>query len=136
MASNNDFFTSSGETVASCSVGDTLKIYRPLGYKGIKFIVENTDSEKQRFGFSILYPNLGKFVGDSGDESTSASWVLYKHEKSGRQIIRFISNELGYNVFTLVVQGIPVHDHASIAMGGPAFGTYFTELSYAKPEGT
>jgi hypothetical protein len=112
--------------VASCTLGQTLKLYRPIGYKGIEFS-SDTNTKEARNGFMLMQPNIGEFTEDSGDDNKS--WVLYKHNKSGKQVIQFISNELGYHVFTLTVQGIQVHDHASIAMGGPAFATYFTEPS-------
>lgn len=121
-----DAYTDNQNAVAGCTVGQTLKLYRPIGYKGITFS-EGTNAKEARNGFILSQPNLGEFTDASTDDAKS--WVLYKHNKSGKQVVQFISNELGYHTFSLVIQGIQVHDHASIAMGGPAFATYFTEPS-------
>jgi len=116
----------------SLVVGDSVRLYRPHGYLGVEYT--NSNTEIYRFGFKILYPTLGKFIADSGDAGTAAapgarSWVTYLHEKSGKQVIEFMSSELGTHKFHIVIQGVLVHDHASIAMGGPAFATYYSETT-------
>lgn len=121
MAATYDI-TDKSQTIISCKVGDTILLTRPLYYKGIE---QGDDKKVMANGFKILYPTLGEFIDYSTD--AGKSWVKYKHLKSGQQIIELRSNDLGTYTFTCVIQGIVVHDHASIAMGGPAFATYYTE---------
>jgi hypothetical protein len=131
----------SNVTTVSCIVNDRIMLLRP-NYKGIKFKYDATPGADPkssvhpsyyRYGFRILFPEIGKFIGDSGDSNNvnesldSRSHVIYLHEKSGEQVIEFITTELGTFSFYVVIKGITVHDHASIVMGGPAYATYFTE---------
>jgi len=103
------------QTVTSCAVGHTLRITRPLGYPPVK--------DAENGGFRILYPKLGSFINID-----STGYVDYLHENSGTQVIEYISNSLGHYIFSLVIQGVLVHDHASMSMGGPAFATYFSDI--------
>lgn len=129
---------SSNITTISCMVGDRIQLVRPT-YKGVSYIAatgsdgESLDEDYYRFGFRILFPNIGKFIDDSGDEGQSH--VVYLHEQSGQQIIEFVTTELGTFTFYVMIVGIPIHDHASVAMGGPAYATYFTESDQAPEEG-
>ena len=108
------------------SVGDTIKLCPPPSYPPMSFT--NTDTEKYLKGFLIMRPGLGKFTGSLGD------CVKYKHDKSGKQIIQFASRGLGEKYFYAIVSGITVHDHASIAQGGPAFATYFADVPAEQTE--
>ena len=124
--------TDKSQTIINCVVGDVILLRRPLYYKGIE---QGDDKSISANGFRILYPELGHFIEHSTDEGKS--WVKYKHEKSGQQIIEFRSHDLGVHTFTCVIQGISVHDHASIPMGGPAYATYYSEPSvYTEEEGS
>ena len=108
------------------SVGDTIKLCPPPSYPPMSFT--NTDTGKYLKGFLIMRPDLGKFTGSLGD------CVKYKHDKSGKQIIQFASRGLGEKYFYAIVSGITVHDHASIAQGGPAFATYFADVPAEQTE--
>ncbi|MHA1409735.1 MAG: hypothetical protein ACTSQY_05435 [Candidatus Odinarchaeia archaeon] len=119
----DDLFGYEQTVTIACLVDDKVRLLRPP-YKGIPFSSQ-ADEKYYRYGFRILKTDLGEFVEDSGD--TEKSWVVYHHKKSGKQTIEFISDELGLFKFYVVIQGITVHDHASIVMGGPAYATYFTE---------
>lgn len=128
-------------TYFSCIVGERVLLHRPAGYKGIKFKYTEGPNinpktsvhiDYYRYGFRILFPELGKFISDSND--VNRSYVIYLHEKSGEQIIEFVSDELGSFKFYVVIQGITLHDHASIAMGGPAYATYFTKQNQEPEE--
>jgi hypothetical protein len=110
------------QTTVSCRVGKSLTLIRPVGYSAV------TGSENA--GFKMLYPALGEFT-EVGED-----YVVYLHKKSGTQIIEFVSNTLGHHVFSAIIQGIIVHDHASIPMGGPAFATYYTEAPTNSEEGS
>lgn len=105
-----------------CSVGDTVEICRPLGYPPVSW-GEGKDPSIYLNGFRILYPELGKFDGSPGNRC-----VNYVHEQSGSQVIQYMSVGLGTVIFYAVLEGIIIHDHASIPQGGPAFATYYAEL--------
>jgi hypothetical protein len=107
-------------TVATCRVGDRLKICAPVTYLPADTSKNDT---YHRNGFTILDEDLGEFEA----ENIGDMCVYYKHNKSGKQIIQYISQDLSQKVFYLVIDGIVVHDHASIPQGGPAFATYYSE---------
>jgi hypothetical protein len=117
-------------TTFTASIGDVIKITRPVGYPPYspgKAPASPTTNEYEAYGFKILDQNLGKFIRT--DEITSKSgFVYYEHEKSGRQIIKYKSQSLTDTLLYIIVQGIQIHDHASIYQGGPAFATYYAEL--------
>lgn len=111
------------------SVGDTIKINRPVGYPPYPHDARpetSSPNESEAWGFKIGDTKLGKFVR-TGEVNWDSGFVYYKHEKSGRQVIEYISNGLQIVSFYIIVSGIQVHDHASIYQGGPAFATYYAE---------
>jgi len=116
-------FQSDNVTTTICAVGDKLKVCRPLGYKPVTW-EESADSKIYLNGFRILYPEIGEFEGKA---DSSGNCIYYKHLKSGRQVIEFVSTDLGDNYFYVTLEGIVVHDHASIPQGGPAYATYYSE---------
>ena len=105
-----------------CVVGDTIEICHPLFYKGAT--VENVSSTIALKGFRVLYPNLGEL---SDVESGEYNCVRYTHKKSGKQVIEF-TEDLALSKSYLVLEAVSPHSHDSIAMGGPAYATYFTEI--------
>ena len=116
-------FYSENVTNAVCSVGDKVKLSRPVGYPPVTW-ENDADVKIYLKGFRVVYPELGEFDGlvdAAGDR------IYYKHLKSGRQIIEFVSLFLGRHYFYLILEGIVVHDHASIPQGGPAYATYYSE---------
>lgn len=116
-------------TTFTASVGDIIKISRPLGYPPYVHGKEPAEPVKGKYealGFKILDQSLGEFV-KLDDVSLGSGFVYYKHTKSGRQIIRYKSKSIIDTLFYIVVQGIQIHDHASIYQGGPAFATYWAE---------
>ena len=118
-------FYSENVTTFTCAVGDKMRLCRPVGHKPAldpEGVAETTHLN----GFRVVYPELGEFEGKDGDNC-----VFYRHKKSGRQVVEFLSVALGLRYFYLILEGIVVHDHASIPQGGPAYATYFSE-----PEGT
>ena len=116
-------------TTFTASVGDVIKITRPLGYPVYppgKTPEDITTSDYEAYGFKILDQELGKFVR-LDEVNLNSGFVYYEHLKSGRQIIRYKSQSIVNTLFYIIVQGIQVHDHASIYQGGPAFATYWAE---------
>lgn len=116
-------------TMFTANVGDVIKLCRPAGYPpwpvgnppGGAVISEET----QRIGFRLLDPVCGKFIRTTTAADTC---VYYSHEKSGRQVISYYAGGSVVPItFYAVVQGILIHDHASIYMGGPAYATYYAE---------
>lgn len=116
----------------TASVGDTIKIGRPAGYPpyprdyDVKSVTPSSKPEYESFGFKIGDQKLGKFVRLS-EVNWDSGFIYYKHEKSGKQVIEYISNGIRTIAFYIIVSGIQVHDHASIYQGGPAFATYYAE---------
>jgi hypothetical protein len=116
-------------TTFTASVSDVIKITRPVGYPPYapgKAPAEPTTNEYESYGFKILDQNLGKFIR-LDEVDLNSGFVYYQHLKSGRQIIRYKSQTLTDTLFYIIVQGIQIHDHASIYQGGPAFATYWAE---------
>ena len=113
-----------GVQTFAATVGGEVRLCHSNFFKGIEN--NSDDSQKLKFnqrGFRIVYKRLGEFVTDA-----TQAWncVRYKHNKSGKQIIEFtedVANRRSY----IVMQSVPIHDHASIAMGGPAYATYYSD---------
>lgn len=109
------------------SVGDSVKICPLVPDPPALNDTDRSDSVR---GFKLLYPSLGEL---QVDEDTDIC-VIYKHNKSGKQIIEYPTAGLSNVVFYAVLTGMLVHDHASIYEGGPAFATYFTEVNVNRTE--
>ncbi len=105
------------------SIGDKIRLCPPIAQPAIEFTADQLSEKPDHRlkGFTILNDKLGEFTGEDGD------CVIYYHTKSGRQIIQYNSMGIGYKVYYAIVDGIIVHDHASIHEGGPAFATYYAE---------
>jgi len=116
-------FYSENVTTMICTVKDKLKLCRPPGYPPVMW-GEDADKGVYLNGFRVVYPKLGKF--DGAPEGNKENCVYYRHEKSGRQIIEFMSTDLGRHYFYIILEGVVVHDHASIPQGGPAYATYYS----------
>lgn len=107
------------------SVGDKVKLCAPVNYLPVTFPSGADYDEKYYLnGFILLDQGLGEF---EGAPSGSNLCVYYRHKKSGRQIIQYSSGSLGETTFYAILEGITVHDHASIPQGGPAYATYWAE---------
>jgi hypothetical protein len=108
-------------------VGETVKLCAPPAYPPA--VDPSTASAEGGFkhlnGWTILRPELGDFEGNP----PGTRCVFYKHKKSGQQIIQYSSVGIYEISFYAVLAGITVHDHASVAQGGPAFATYYTEIA-------
>lgn len=97
------------------------------GSDGATSDTKDSYGESKANGFEIIGDkSIGKFVDKAKAGKNS---VIYEHLKSGQQIIRYTGHSILTVTFYLVVDGITIHDHASIAMGGPAYATYFTEIA-------
>lgn len=126
-----NYLGSSNVTTFTANVGDTVKIYRPIGYPPYPHDSEPEEPVKSDYeclGFVVMDENLGKFI-NYNNLSYSDGYVFYKHEKSGKQTIKYTSHAIMDIIFYITVQGIVVHDHASVPQGGPAYATYYTELA-------
>lgn len=111
------------------SVGDAIKLCPPVVYPPEGKPSGDEFSETQYLaGFTILQPDLGVFEGMS---EGSNMCVKYRHTRSGKQIIQYASIGLGDIKFYAVVDGITVHDHASVYQGGPAYATYWSQVPAA-----
>lgn len=117
-------------TYFTLSVGESVKIC-PLIPDPPALEDSSTSDVTSVRGFKLLDPSLGELSEAEGSDIC----VIYKHNKSGRQIIEYPTAGLSNRVFYAVLTGILVHDHASIYEGGPAFATYFTEVPGRTEEG-
>lgn len=53
--------------------------------------------------------------------------VIYTHKQPFSNIVYFITNQRTMGVVNII--GVSVHDHSSIYQGGPAHGTYSSEVN-------
>jgi len=107
----------------TASIGDKIKICAPAHHLPISTKPDNVEADQFSNGFVLYYPNIGSFESGAG-----ARCVYYRHKRSGAQIIKYISVGLGTTEFYAIVDGIIVHDHASVYQGGPAYATYYAEV--------
>lgn len=124
-------------------VGDTLRIDRPLGYPPFirdkqsggwpSYTTSLPKTEYSALGFTVINESLGKFVDFAG-LTYDDGYIFYKQEKSGKQTIEYVSNGIQVAKFYVVIAAMQIHDHASVYMGGPAFATYYADVS--RPEET
>lgn len=133
MAASAEININSENTVEfTVNVGDVVKLCPPPGYGPMKFstaqnnLFAGTKKDKKQYlkGFIVLKPDLGGLDPDK----KMGDCVAYIHEKSGKQVIQYAARGLGDKYFYAIVSGITVHDHASVAQGGPAFATYFADV--------
>jgi len=105
----------------TASVGDKLKICAP-GHHLPAPKPSDVEADNYLNGFILSDDNIGVFEGESG------RCIFYRHNRSGLQIIRYVSTGLGDTEFYAVIEGIVVHDHASVYQGGPAYATYYAQV--------
>ena len=93
----------------------------------------NMGSVTHRYSNGSVAPSVATengFVVDSTEIGTieavaGKAAVIYKHKKYDRNTITFYSRTGATGRVDIV--SVPIHDHASIVTGGPAFGTYFSD---------
>lgn len=71
-------------------------------------------------GFAVVSQEVGTLTAGS-----EANKVKYTHNKPMDNTVYYYS--LTGEIGALDIVNIPIHDHSSITMGGPAFGTYFND---------
>jgi hypothetical protein len=97
--------------------------------KALRVFVEHNDAypiDRDRTvellrGFAVEDDNIGAIEETEIEEPA----VYYTHKKYGANRIFFFA--LTGEVGTIDVISVPIHDHASVVTGGPAYGTYFTD---------
>jgi hypothetical protein len=106
------------------AVGDKIRLVAPQGYPPVTF-ADDVEARYFKNGFEVLETGLGRFTEDDAGNAA----VVYEHQSSGKQVIRYTTSCLAprYLYFYAVLEGITVHDHASIPQGGPAFATYYSD---------
>lgn len=70
---------------------------------------------------------------DSSNVYSDRVAIDYKHKLPIDNTIWFVS--LTGEKVRILVSNVPVHDHASIKTGGPAYGTYYNEVQAETVEG-
>lgn len=78
-------------------------------------------------GFRVVNSDVGT-LGAGG----ALNQVRYTHLKPMNNTIYYhaLTGEIG----AVDIVNVPVHDHSSIIMGGPAFGTYFNDDETSETE--
>jgi hypothetical protein len=87
-----------------------------------KYMKSNGEVVEMRLtqGFFVEDEDVGTIEAVPGEPA-----VIYTHKK-------YAQNKIVYTARTgergeVHVIAVPIHDHASIVTGGPAYGTYFTD---------
>lgn len=110
------------------SQNDVIRICHPDTWRG-----EGTDVPPTKIGgFRIKFEDLGELRAVEGNNRCVDYWIKYV----GRQIIEFLADYPAGARSYAVVDGIIVHDHASIPQGGPAYATYFSGQGISDEEGS
>lgn len=98
-----------------------------------------TKSDTYKAGTKI-YTLMNGFYEESDDTVGKLTRVLtdkfgveYWHKKPERNAIWFISAHPNIKILWNIIS-VPIHDHASIVQGGPAYGTYFSDDIEAEGE--
>jgi hypothetical protein len=76
--------------------------------------------EKLKNGFIVMDPDVGTI-----EESSDKAAVIYTHKKYAQNKIFYWSRTGERGEVDIIA--VPIHDHASIVTGGPAYGTYYTD---------
>ena len=113
-----------------CQAGETYTIYVPAtlvndgGFAPRigEIKLANGESRELKKGFCLE----NEEVGIISKVHTDKVAIDYKHKYPLENTIFFYAatGELG----RILVANVPVHDHASIPTGGPAYGTYFSDF--------
>lgn len=83
----------------------------------------NNETREFISGFWVENQNVGEIIEQLADKVG----MVYRHKLPQENVIWFESF-LGHKV-RYTVGNIPVHDHASIVTGGPAYATYYSDSS-------
>lgn len=114
--------------------GETYTLHVPvnmsnnMGYfprKG-SVTLENGESDTFKNGFYVENKEVGDITKTHGDKVA----VDYMHKLP-------VANTIWFHAVTgerarIMISNIQVHDHASISTGGPAYGTYFSDVDAAE----
>lgn len=116
MAINQYDEDDAGVVTGRCVPGDKLKICHSPFYNK-----HTTDLENEVNGFSLQNDTIGRLEKDG----ENIDCVYYYHDKAGIQVIIFREGRANI-IGSLTLEGIAVHDHATVTAGGPAFATYYS----------
>ena len=72
-------------------------------------------------GFGVQNSEVGTVEEAEGTDMLA---VVYRHKKSKENTIYYYADTGEIQIIDISV--IPIHDHSSVVMGGPAYGTYYT----------
>ena len=116
MAINQYDEDDAGVVTGRCHPGDKIKIcHSPFYNKPTK------DLENEMNGFSLQDTTIGRLEKITGE----VDCVYYYHDKAGIQVIKFREGRANV-IGSLTLEGIAVHDHATVTAGGPAYATYYS----------
>jgi hypothetical protein len=113
--------------------GETYTIYVPVNMKNNGGFFPRKEPIKDQNGNLRALINGFYIENDEvGEISPVANKVAikYKHNYPADNTIYFHS--LTGEMCVISIGRVPVHDHSSIPMGGPAYGTYFSDTGSKK----
>ena len=113
-----------------CQAGETYTIYIPAtmvnngGYapRTGEVTLSNGKTRDLQMGFCLENDEVG-IIAKAHEDKVA---IDYKHKYPLENTIFFYS--LTGQIGRILVANVPVHDHASIPTGGPAYGTYFSDF--------
>lgn len=81
-----------------------------------------TNEEGYTNGFKLSNSNVGSILKVYTDKVA----IDYQHKANTDNVIEFKS--MFGDTLRILIGNVIVHDHASIRTGGPAYGTYFSDV--------
>ena len=122
--------------------GDTVKLTIPISSNSAVGSFCSRDSVKSWLGadrnvtagFIVEDDTVGS-ISPLKDGDESCAGVYYTQKTYGVNKVVYFGTML--EEFTFNIVNIPVHDHSSLAQGGPAHGTYYSEsgVQQSEPDG-
>lgn len=87
-----------------------------------KYVKANGEEAEDELtnGFIVMDPDVGTILPVSDKPA-----VIYTHKKYAQNKIFYWARTGERGEVDIIA--VPIHDHASIVTGGPAYGTYYTD---------
>lgn len=129
-----------GSMTVVVSPGTKIKLTIPVSTNSAVGSFRSTDTTKLWMGneltmvdgFIVENEDVGNIEPLTG-ESVGCVGVYYTQKTYGINKVIYFGTMLEEFTFNMV--NIPIHDHSSLAQGGPAHGTYFSEYNIQQTGG-
>lgn len=131
---------STGSMTVVVSPGMKLKLTIPVSSDSQIGSFRSTDTTKLWMGeelpmvggFIVEDENVGNIEPLTGEDAGCVG-VYYTQKIYGSNKVVFFGTILEEFTFNMV--NVPIHDHSSLAQGGPAHGTYYSEYDIQQTGG-